>query len=219
MEEDLIREKILESLYQLHQGGRSRTSQMVGVRNLARLVKEHLSEIKENQVAANVTFLVQNKLVEEIPVENYFAKKKFGGAKPTYKYRLSRDGLGYFEHGSKFDRSNVFAGIGDISGSGNFIVIGSNNNVTSISNIAFSEGHKLAEDLRRRVNALGELSDGEKISIQGDLETIKSQLAKKEPDTSILAKAKANLGMLANIATIAPYVAKLTTWLLSTFNI
>ena len=219
MEKDLIREKILESLYQLHQGGRSRKSQMVGVRDLARSVKKHLSEIKENQVAENVTFLVQNGLVEEVPIESYFAKKKFGGAQPTYKYRLSRDGLGYFEHGSKFDRSNIFAGIGDISGGGNFIVIGSNNSVTNISNTAFSEGHKLAEDLRRRVNALGELSDGEKISIQADLETIKSQLAKEGPDTSILAKVKENLGTLANIATIAPYLTKLVVWLSDKFNI
>lgn len=219
MEEDLIREKILESLYEQHQAARSRTSQMVGIRDLARLVKHRLPGIKENQVAANVTFLVQNNLVEEVPVENYFAKKNFGGAKPTYKYRLSRDGLGYFEHGSKFDHSGVFAGIGDISGSGNFIVIGNNNNVTSVSNVAFSEGHRLAEDLRRRVNALGELNDEEKISIQGDLETIKSQFAKTKPDTSILTKAKENLGVLSNIATVAPYVVKLIEWLSTTFNI
>lgn len=219
MEEDLIREKILESLYEQHQAARSRTSQMVGIRDLARLVKQHLSEIKENQVAANVTFLVQNNLVEEIPVENYFAKKNFGGAKPTYKYRLSRDGLGYFEHGSKFDHSGVFAGIGDISGSGNFIVIGNDNSVTSVSNVAFSEGHRLAEDLRRRVNALGELNDEEKISIQGDLETIKSQFAKAKPDTSILTKAKENLSVLSNIATVVPYVGKLVEWLSTTFNI
>lgn len=219
MEEDFIREKILESLYKQHQVARSRTSQMVGIRGLSRLVKEYLPKIKENQVAANVTFLVQNALVEEVPIENYFAKKSFGGAKPTYKYRLSRNGLGYFEHGSRFDHSAVFAGIGDISGSGNFILIGNNNSVTSISNVAFSEGHKLAEDLRRRVNALGELGDEEKISIQGDLETIKSQLAKTKPDTGILAKVKKNLGILSNIATIAPYVAKMIEWLSTTFNI
>lgn len=219
MEDDLIREKILESLYKQHKTARSRTSQMVGIRDLARLVKEHLPEIKENQVAANVTFLVQNSLVEEVAVENYFAKKNFGGAKPTYKYRLSRDGLGYFEHGSKFDHSGVFAGISDISGSGNFIVIGNNNSVTSVSNVAFSEGHKLVEDLRRRVNALGELSDEEKISIQGDLETIKSQLAKEKPDTGILSKAKENLNVLSNIATLAPHVGKMVEWLSHAFNI
>jgi hypothetical protein len=219
MEEDLVREKILESLYKHHKSARSRASQMVGIRDLARLVKQHLPKIKENEVAANVTFLVQNSLVEEVAVENYFAKKNFGGTKPTYKYRLSRDGLGYFEHGSKFDHSSVFAGIGDISGSGNFILIGNNNSVTSLSNVAFSEGHKLVEDLRRRVNALGELDDEEKISIQGDLETIKSQLAKSKPDTGILAKAKDNLNFLGNIAAVAPYLMKLAEWLTSTFNI
>ena len=219
MEEDLIREKILESLYQQHKSARSRTSQMVGIRDLSRLVKHYLPKIKENEVAANVTFLVQNNLVEEVPVENFYAKKNFGNTKPSYKYRLTRDGLGYFEHGSKFDHSSVFAGIGDISGSGNFILIGNSNSVTSLSNVAYSEGHNLVEDLRRRINALGELNDEGKISIQGDLETIKSQLAKSKPDVGILEKAKNNLSVVANIAAVAPYVVKLTEWITKTFNI
>lgn len=219
MDNDLIREKILESLYAAHQSGRSRDSQMLGIRDLAQATKQRVAGIKENQVAANVSFLVQNELVDEVAVENYFAKKQFGGGKPTYKYRLSRTGLAYFEHGSKFDRSNVFAGIGDVSGNGNFIVIGNNNSVTNIANISYADGHKLAEDLRRRVNALGELSDDEKVSIQGDLETIKSQLSKSVPDTSILTKAKNNLAMLASIAAVAPYADKLFHWLTTIFHI
>lgn len=219
MEEDQIREKILESLYKQHKAARSRTSQMVGIRDLTRLVKKHIPKIKENDVAASATFLVQNKLVEEESAENFYAKKNFGSAKPSYKYRLSRDGLGFFEHGSKFDHSNVFAGIGDISGSGNFILIGSGNSVTNLSNVVFSEGHKLVEDLRRRVNALGELDDEEKVSIQGDLETIKSQLAKSKPDIGILEKAKGNLNVLGSIAAVAPYLLKLGEWLNDTFNI
>jgi hypothetical protein len=219
MDNDLIREKILESLYAAHQSGRSRDSQMLGIRDLAQATKERVAGIKENQVAANVSFLVQNELVDEVAIENYFAKKQFGGGKPSYKYRLSRTGLAYFEHGSKYDRSNVFAGIGDISGSGNFIVIGSNNSVTNIANVSYAEGHKLTEDLRRRVNALGELTDAEKVSIQGDLETIKSQLSKTTPDAGILTKAKDNLRALANIAAIAPYAEKLFHWLATTLHI
>jgi hypothetical protein len=216
--EDLIREKILESLYKLHKNARSRNSQMTGIRDLSRTVKTFLPKIKENEVASNVTFLVQNDLVEEVQVENFFAKKSFGGAKPTYKYRLSRNGLGYFEHGSKFDNSSVFAGIGDVNGSGNFIIVGNSNSVTNISNVTYAEGHKIAEDLRRRVNALGELTDDEKISIQSDIETIKSQLSKTNPDKTILERAKDNLSVLANIATVAPYAEKLFKWILTTFS-
>lgn len=219
MDNDLIREKILESLYEQHQSARSLNSQMMGVRDLGRAVKAKIPKSKENLVAANLSFLVQNKFVEEVTLENQYAKSRFGNAAPTHKYRLTREGLAYFEHGSKFDRSSVFAGIGDISGNGNFIVIGNNNSVTSISNVVFSDGHKLAEDLRRRVNALGELNDEEKFSIQGDLETIKGQLAKTKPDTEILAKTKSNLSLLANIATIAPYAEQLFQWLKTTFNI
>lgn len=218
MDPDYIREKILEALYRIHNKARGRDSQMVGIRDLSREVKTELPKIKENEVAANVGFLVQNGFIEEVEVQNFFAQNKFGNSKPSYKYRLSREGLAYFEHGSKFDKSNVFAGIGDISGNGNNIIIGNQNTITNIANAQFSEGHRLTEDLRRRVNALGELPDEQKIAIQSDLETIKSQLAKQAPDTGILQRAKENLNFLANIAAVAPYTQKLFEWMSTKFN-
>ena len=218
MEADNIREKILEALYRIHNKARGRDSQLVGIRDLSKEVKNDLSDIKESQVFSNVDFLVQNHFIEEVEVKNFFAQSKFGNSKPSIKYRLSREGLAFFEHGSKFDKSNVFAGIGDITGSGNNIIIGNQNSITSITNTQYSEGHKLAEDLRRRVNALGELSDEQKINIQSDLETIKSQLAKPEPDVDILKKAKDNIAFLANITTVATPVIALTTWLITQFH-
>ena len=219
MENDFIREKILECLYEQHNSARSLNSQMMGVRELAQAVKKFEAKSKENLVASNLSFLVKNNFVEEVAIENQYAKAKFGNAKPTYKYRLTKDGLAYFEHGSKFDRSSIFAGIGDISGNGNYIVIGNNNNISSLSNVNFSEGHKLAEDLRRKVNALGELNDEEKISIQADLETVKNQLSKTIPDAGILSKVKDNIEALANIAAIAPYAISLITWISTNFHI
>lgn len=215
---DLIREKILEALYHIFNKARGRDSQLVGIRELAQEVKKELSKIKESQVASNVGFLVQNDFIEEVEVKNFFAQSKFGNSKPSYKYRLTRNGLAYFESGSKFDKSNVFAGIGDVTGNGNNIIIGNQNSITSIANTQYSEGHRLAEDLRRRVNALGELTDDQKISIQSDIETIKSQLAKQQPDTSILQKAKDNIAFLADVATVATPTIALITWLSTQFH-
>lgn len=219
MTKDEVREKVLIVLYHNHESARSRESALMGIRDLARGVKEYFPDSKEQDVASSALFLVQNGYVEEVAVENYFAKSKFGGSKPSYKYRLTREGLAYFEHDSKFDRGNVFAGLGDISGSGNVIVIGSNNNITSLVNSRYTEGHRLAEDLRRRINALGEISDDQKISLQADIETIKSQLSKDTPDRSILQKAKENLGVLADIATVAPFAFQLFEWLLKMFGV
>ena len=219
MTPDEIREKILSALYRIYNSARSRDTQLVGIRDLSAEVKTELLEIKEKQVFPNTEFLVQNGYVEEVEVKNFYAESKFGNSKPSIKNRLSKDGLAYFEHGSKFDKSSVFAGIGDITGDGNTIVIGNRNNITSLSNSQYEEGHRLAEDLRRHVNALGELSDEQKISIQSDLETIKSQLAKQIPDKSILQMAKDNLASLADIASIAPVAIHLFTWLASNFRI
>lgn len=219
MNKDEIREQILKVLFDKQENSRSRSSSLMGIRDLARGVKDHLPSSKEQDVASSVLYLVQNGFVEEVAVENYFAKSKFGGAKPSYKYRLTRDGLAYFEHDSKFDKGNVFAGIGSITGDGNVIVVGSANNITNLVNNRFAEGHRLAEDLRRKINALGELSDSEKINLQSDIETIKSQLSKEEPDESILSKAKENLSVLADLATVAPYAVLLFEWLSKTFGI
>jgi hypothetical protein len=217
-ENDLIREKILQALYRIHNKARGRGSLLVGVRDLTREVKVDLPKIKENEVFSNARFLIENGFVKEEAIENYFASK-FGNSKPSYKYCLTKEGLAYFEHGSKFDKSSIFAGIGDIGGSGNNIIIGNQNSITSLANTQYSEGHKLAEDLRRRVNALGELTDDQKISIQSDLETIKSQLAKQQPDTGILQKAKDNIAFLADMVTVAAPTIALIAWLGTQFHI
>lgn len=218
MNPDYIREKILETLYRIHNKARGKTSLFVGIRELTQEVKKDLPKIKENEVFSNTRFLIENGFVKEEAVENYFANK-FGNSKPSYKYCLSREGLAYFEQGSKFDKSNVFAGIGDITGNGNNIIIGNQGSITNIANAQYQEGHRLAEGLRRRVNALGELTDEQKISVQSDIGTIQSQLGKPDPDTGILQKAKQNLGFLADIATIAPVAMNLFTWLTKQFHI
>ena len=112
----------------------------------------------------------------------------------------------------------MFAGIGDITGSGNNIIIGNQNTITNVANAQYAEGHKLTEDLRRKVNALGELSDDQKISVQSDLETIKSQLAKQQPDAGILQIAKNNISFLADIVTVTAPTIALITWLSTQFH-
>lgn len=218
MSPDQIREKILQALYRIHNKARGKKSLLVGIRDLAQEVKKDLPKIKENEVFSNTRFLIENDFVKEEAIENYFANNKFGNSKPSYKYYLTKEGLAYFEHGSKFDNSNVFAGIGDITGNGINIIIGNQNTITNIANNQFSEGHRLAEDLRRRVNALGELTDDQKVSTQGDLETIKSQLAKQHPDVGILQKAKDNIAFLADIAAVASPTIALITWLSTQFH-
>lgn len=219
MNPDFIREKILEALYRIHTKARGKKSLLVGIRDLAQEVKKDLPKIKENEVFSNTRFLIENGFVKEETIENYFANNKFGNSKPSYKYCLTKEGLAYFEHGSRFDSSNVFAGIGDITGNGNNIIIGNQGSITNITNSQFEEGHRLAEDLRRKVNALGELSDNQKIDIQSDIGTVQSQLGKSTPDTGILQKAKDNLAFLANIVSVAPAAINLFTWLAGQFKI
>lgn len=216
---DEIRNAILSALYEIHNRARSRASQLVGIRDLAKEVKTEFPKVKENQVAANVTFLVQNGFVEEIAVENFFAKGQLSNSKPSYKYRLSREGLGVFEHDSKFDRSNVWAGIGDINGNSNYIIIGNQGQISNLTSTLYQDGHQQAEDLRRRANSLGELTDAQKIEVQSDIEVIKAQLAKQRPDIGILSRAKENLSFLKDISALAPLAKTLFNWLKDKFNI
>lgn len=218
MDSDSIREKILEALYRIHNKARGKKSLLVGIRDLTQEVKKDLPKVKENEVFSNTRFLIENDFVKEEAIENYFANK-FGNSKPSYKYCLTKEGLAYFEHGSKFDKSNIFAGIGDITGNGNNIIIGNQGSITNVTNSQFEEGHRLAEDLRRKVNALGDLSDEQKIDIQSDIGTVQAQLGKSTPDTGILQRAKDNLAFLADIATVAPVAINLFTWLTGQFKI
>lgn len=105
---------------------------------------------------------------------------------PTEKktYKISKDGIDYFEGSSKFQKENKLAGI-NITNVQGVIAIGSNNYIRN----EFTELFESLEDLGRQIRISNGLNDEEKINYQAEIETIKSQLIKPKPNKDIIRKA------------------------------
>jgi len=133
---------------------------------------------------------------------------------PTEKrtYRVSKDGIDYFEGSSKFQKSNKLAGI-NISDIKNSVVILGDNNVVRND---FREMFDSLDDLGRHIRISSDILDEEKINYQADIDTIKAQLMKQKPDRDIVRKAWSALKAVATISgaisfytKVAPLIEKL----------
>lgn len=183
LEPDEIRDLILNFLYELHRSARGVKAQETGLRDLQQKLKaEH--GLSQQQVSSNLDYLVQKEWVKQIRRERTFTTQR-GVEVPNEKvsYKISDVGIDRVEGESRFKKQSPFGAvnIGNVQGA---VVFGDHNVVNN-------QFLPLAEQLNKLEQAVSATSmpDGEKIAVIGDVETIKSQLAKPAPDRGILRQA------------------------------
>jgi hypothetical protein len=211
---DKIRETILECLYERAQKSKGPSGIAAGIRDLTKLVKSKI-DIKQQEISVNLQILIKNGYVDEKEIQNPFTAAKFN-AKPQVRYELSQNGFSVFEQGSRFDLADRYAGI-NIQMLNSVAVLGNQNVVKNIVRQEYRDGYLQIEELEKKVNLSSALDDEQKVSIQADLETIKSQLAKKEPNSGIIKIVLSGLSFLADISEIAPHFEKVKNWITSLF--
>lgn len=183
LEPDQIRDLILKFLYELHANARGVKAQEIGIRDLQQKLKA-LHGLSQQQVSANLDYLVQKEWVKQIRRERTFTTQR-GVEVPNEKvsYKISDVGIDQVEGESKFKKQSPFGAvnIGNVQGA---VVFGDHNVVNN-------QFLPLAEHLNKLEQAVSatSMTDDEKIAVIGDVETIKSQLAKPAPERSILQKA------------------------------
>jgi|YelNatPaOPRAMG01_1025707.scaffolds.fasta_scaffold100175_2 hypothetical protein len=206
---DQIREMILNFLFEKHQKARSLKSIATTSSEIKRELKKY--GLKENEIIANLDFLIKNGWVEEKLLRYELPKRRIKVEKRTFQ--LSDIGLRYFERGSKFDTSGRFGGMvfEDIKDS--VIVIGSGNVVVQRN---FYELYGLLEDLKNKI-MLSDMPKNEKLDYIADIESLKAQLAKPIPEKTIVKKVWekiSNLSKLGGLATLIEKIYHLISFLL-----
>ena len=183
LEPDEIRDLILSFLYELHRSARGVKAQEIKLRDLQRRLKsEH--GLSQQEVSSNLDYLVQKEWVRQVRRERTYTTK--GGVEvpnEQVSYKISDVGIDRVEGESRFKKQSPFGAvnIGNVQGA---VVFGDHNVVNN-------QFVPLAEHLSKLEQAISEtgMPDNEKIAVIGDIETIKSQLAKPAPDRSILRQA------------------------------
>ena len=191
--DERVREEILKFLYLVRNKARSLSSVATTVTKIKKALKSF--NITQNQVVKNLDFLVQNGWVIEIIEKRTFKSEK-GFEFPLEKrlYKLSDAGINYFEGLSKFTTTSRFAGI-NINNVSGIVILGDNNIVRS----EFIELFKSLDQLENVVKVSAQLNTEEKLNIQADIQAIKDQLIKRNPDKNIIKRAVDGIQFIGSI--------------------
>jgi len=170
--------------------------------------------VMEKRIVSNLTYLLQNHWLEQ-DVRQFIVQP---GGRPVMtrqvRYRISSAGVDRYEGPSAFQRADRMAGI-NITNIQGVTVVGHDN----VVNTQFADLYRSLDLLGSEIRGSEQLSDREKLSYQAEIETIKSQLMKEQPDRSIVERAWAVLKGVATVAGVAAGADRVYTLLRSLFGI
>jgi hypothetical protein len=214
---DEIRETILRYFYARNQNATSRFGKKGSAVKMSDVKKELKAEqgLKQQAVVSNLNYLLDRDWVEEIAETKQYTPRGGNMAVPstTRYYQVTAKGIDRIEGGSSFEPRERYAGINVQATGQNVITLGDGNVVQT----EFRQLHTELRDLKEAVTASSEISDAEKLDVSIDLETIMDQLARSNPDTTIIGRAwkrtvealSAASGLSTLLEKVGPYVAPL----------
>lgn len=183
---DSIRKQILAYFYDRWKNAtsiRGKRGAAVKISDVKRELKE-LNGLKQQEVMSNLTYLIDNGWINEEHVEKTVNVK--GGTIPqvTNYYRISAKGTDKVEGGSLFEPKERYPNINiNAVGNKNIITTGDGN----VLNTEFNELHDALDELKNSISRSHDIKEREKLNYAADIESIKDQLAKPDPNKSVIA--------------------------------
>jgi hypothetical protein len=204
---DEIRHKILQWFYDRNtnatsQYGKKGSSSKIS--DVKRGLKESYS-LSQPQVMSNLTYLIDKGWINKNEVEK--TVKVRGGTVPSTLiwYEISSSGIDKIEGESEFKESGKYAGININATGTNVITLGDGN----VVNAQFEDLHNELSKLKHVV-ANSSLDDSQKLDISVDIENIKDQLAKANPDKTIIGHLWSRVKDVATVGGFIDAVVKVT---------
>jgi len=199
---DVIREKILRYLYELHQKARSLKSAATNISNLKRAMKQE--GIVQQAVIANLDYLMQKGWVkQDIEQRTITTKSGISVPSPSIRYIITDVGIDKIEGESTFQRQDRYAGI-NITNIQGVTVIGDEN----VVNTEYSDLYQALSEFEKAVSTSEKLADEDKLNITADIESLKNQLSKPKPNHAIIANLWSGIKKVAQITELARAMAK-----------
>lgn len=204
---DDIRNQILHWFYDRNA---SATSQYGKKGSAAKIsdAKRGLKEVhglKQQQVMSNLTYLIDKGWINKTETEKTVQVR--GGTVPSTVtwYEISASGIDKIEGQSEFSEGGKYAGININAIGANVITLGDGN----VVNVEFRELHEELSNLKHLV-ADSEIDDVQKLDLSVDIEGLKDQLAKLNPDKTIVGHLWGRIQQVATLGGFADAVAKVT---------
>lgn len=161
--------------------------------------------LTQQQIQRNLTYLISEGWVEEVPIEKTFTAP--GGTlipSTTTFYQITSRGIDRIEGPGEFTMPRLH-GIKIEATGQNIITVGDGNQV----NARFEHLGNALSELRKAVTE-SRAPETEKLSVVADIETIQTQLAKPEPNRGIVRAAWHAIERIAAIEGLAAFVARVS---------
>jgi hypothetical protein len=201
--QDERRDHILRFLYERHKTTRGINKIPIGIRDLQSEMKRR-HKMTQQEVASNLDYLVQVGWVREVAKERSF--KTSGGmelSREQVKYKISDFGINHLEAGTMFKKPESASHV-NITNVQGVTVVGDGN----ILNARFTELSSALDELDQVISRSEQLTDEQKLDAAGDLSTIRTQIAKKNPSSLIIKGAWEGLKALPVLGQAADALAE-----------
>lgn len=161
--------------------------------------------LTQQQVMANLTYLIDKGWLNKSEVEKTVRVQ--GGTVPSTVvwYEISSAGIDKIEGESEFQVNPRYAGININATGTNVITLGDGN----VVNADFTKLHSALTTLESAV-AKTALPEVEKLDVSVDIESIKDQLAKRQPDKTIIRRLWQRVQEVATVGGFVDAVQKVT---------
>lgn len=182
---DQIREQILRYFYDRNSNATSKFGKRgsaVKISDVKRELKQR-NELTQQQVVSNLNYLLDRGWVKPIEQRKEVATKG-GTTVPSVVtfYEISAKGIERIEGASEFQPRERYPGINVQATGTNVITLGDGN----VVNVQYRQLFNQLTELKERISESGELSEDQKFGVAVDIETMKDQLAKPEPDSEVV---------------------------------
>lgn len=194
---DEIREVILRFFYDRHKKASSPKKLKLKISEAKTGLKE--LGISSAEAISNIEYLIDGGwLKKEVEEKKFTTRSGVSMPSETSYYKASIKTIDHFDNGESIFKKKESGGINitNIQGVTN-VINGEGNTVTVNSKFENLYGHldKLSQEIKE-----SNIGDESKLNYVSEVETIKSQLQKPQPDKTIVHKAWGNLKGLASVA-------------------
>ena len=204
---DEIRNQILRYFYGRNESATSR----YGKKGSAVKISDAKRELKirhrlsQQQVMSNLTYLIDRGWVKTVEIEKTVRVK--GGTVPSTVtwYEIAASGIEKIEGESEFTPRERYPGINITASGSNVIQLGDGN----VVNAQFSQLHTQLQSLKQAVSGSPSLSDADKLDIAADIETLKDQLAKPQPNKTVIGALWGTIEKAAAVAGLVDYASRI----------
>jgi hypothetical protein len=165
--------------------------------------------LNQTQVRSNLTYLISQGWVEEQSIMKSVSTPR-GGIIPsvTSYYVITAAGIDKIEGPGEFTMDK-FHGIKIEATGQNIITVGDGNQV----NAKFAEAAQALAELKEAFKGCSNLTEQEKVDVVGDIDSIQSQLAKPEPNKSVVSLLWAGIEKVAKVASVTDKLTKVGAYL------